>query len=139
MRLRLAIATIAIFVVGCASSSDITELRTQIDSLETALDAAAEEIAGVTALLHATEGALADVLADVAELREFALDVDAQLKRTRLWVGDLAHCLVYEADTRRYIYWEATPFESFGSWNHRGEWGFGVNPSTASQVSHCER
>lgn len=72
---------------------------------------------------------------DMGDLRSDLDATQGELEETRLWLGDIAHCMVYEADLGRYDFWEATPQGSpFGN---RGEWQSGLD--LEPQMSHCDR
>ena len=66
-----------------------------------------------------------DVLEDGGEI----------VQETRRWVGDLAHCLIYEADLRGYTFSYADGFGGF--FGNRGEWD--TSFVGEDQMSHCER
>ena len=98
--------------------------------MNNAADRAADELLGAAQTIASASRDIRDIQNDLSDTQD-------ELLETRVWVGDLAHCLIYEADLGRYDYWEATRTGTVLGSGNRGEWGTAFGGE--AQVSHCSR
>ena len=102
------------------------EAEAATSRLEAAMSSATNQLAGT--ISSSVNRALTNLGGEIETVAD-------ELQETRRWVGDLAHCLIYEADLRGYTFSYADGFGGF--FGNRGEWD--TSFVGEDQMSHCER
>lgn len=128
----VAVAVVAaLLALGAGGYSlwSISNSQSQLDALQAEIQRLESDLSEARSQLEESSQMADDALSAAQNTARDLDDVAGDVERTRTWVGDLAHCLVLEAEAVGYSYWLTSTGPFLG------------NQGTSvfdDQMSHCE-